>query len=146
MLVPSPPVSGLPSPITQSCFYRCSPATGYSYLSVPQPDGGYLTYRWDASTAVATPLFDRKVDAALSTGRLLSRRGDDAFIYDASGKLLSRFPLGALDYVGEYWDSVEGRQRMVFVLPLIVGGENSDERELTFELYSWPTSEVTRLD
>lgn len=146
-LVPSPPVTGLPSPIERTSFYHHSTATGDSYLSVSGADGGYVTYRWDGSTsaAVALPL-SMRVDAALSTGRLFSRDEEEGYVFDSGGERLARFPMGDLDFVGEYWDSAESRYRMVFVLPLLVGGEDDGERELSFEVYSWPTSEVTSLD
>jgi hypothetical protein len=143
----SPTIGGLPAAIDRTSFYYYSPATGYSYLSVPGADGACTTYRWSGASAAASLFLERfRVDAVLSTGRLFARDGDVARIYDADGKRLSRFPMGALDYAGEYWDSAEGRLRMVFVLPLITGEQDGGERSLGFEVYSWPTAEVTSLD
>jgi len=146
-LVPSPAVTGLPSPIDRSSFYHYSPATGYSYLSVATAEGGYTTYRWDGSTAIAATLpLSNRVDAVLSTGRLFSRDEEEGFVYDASGERLARFPMGDLDFVGEYWDSSESRFRMVFALPVRVGGGEDSDPELSLEVYSLPTSDVTDLE
>ncbi len=146
-ILASPPIGGLPAAIDRASFYYHSPASGYSYLSVPGADGACTTYRWSGASATASLLSERfRIDAVLSTGRLFARDRDVARICDADGRRLATFPMGALDYAGEYWDSAEGRPRMLFVLPLITGEQDGGERSLSFEVYSWPTAEVTRLD
>ncbi len=143
----SAPIAGLPAAIDTTSFYHYSPATGYSYLSVPGVYGACTTYRWSNTSATASLLLDGfRIDAVLSTGRLFARHGDEARIYGADGRRLSHFPMGALRYAGEYWDSAEARLRMLFVLPLITGEQDGGERSLSFEVYSWPTADVTSLE
>lgn len=143
----SMPVTGLPAAIDASCYYHYCPKTGYAYLSVPDGSGGYDVYRWDhvAYAAELIPV-NRRVTAVLSTGRLFCRTSDDAYIHSSAGELLAEFPLGDLVFAGEYYDTPESRFRMVFVLPLRSGEEGDGERTLSFEVYSWPTAEVTDLD
>ncbi len=140
-------VSGLPDPVDVSCFYQFCAQTGYAYLSIPREGGGTSVYRWDHSSHAAELLgLDRRVEAALSTGRLFCRSSDTAYIHSPSGEQIAKFPMGALEFVGEYWDWVEGRFRMVFVLPLLGGEDDEGPRTLSFEVYTWPTEDVTSLD
>ena len=140
-------VTGLPGAIDASSCYHYSPATGFAYVSIADGAGGYTVYRWDHSSYSAAPLpMTRRVEAVLSSGRLFCRSDDNGYIYSPSGERLLKFPMGALDFVGEYWDAIEGRFRMVFALPLLVGGGEEEPRTLSFEVYSLPTDDVDRLD
>jgi hypothetical protein len=141
------PVAGLPPDIDSTSFYQFSPATGYAYLSVKDGTGGYLVYRWDhASYAAQTLPMTRRVEAALSTGRLFARSDANGYIYSPSGSRLVEFPMGALEFAGEYWNAPEGRFRMVFALPMLSGGGDEEPQSLTVEVYSLPTDEVGRLE
>ncbi len=140
-------VTGLPAVLDGSSQYHYSPATGFAYLSLASAGGGYVVYRWNHATYAAEPLgMTRRVDAVLSSGRLFGRNTESGRIYSPSGEPLLKFPMGALDFVGEYWDGAEGRFRMVFALPLLFGGGENEQRTLSFEVYTLPTADVGRLD
>jgi hypothetical protein len=118
----------------------------HSYFSIKDSGGLWTTYRWNHTDYAAGPIVYARVDALLSNGQLFSRSGSHATVYSEAGNRLAEFPLGDLEYVGEYWNAAQSRFHMLFVQPLFISQEDSDWGNLQFEIYSLPTARITSLE
>jgi hypothetical protein len=138
-------VTGLPDPAVTGPGQYYYGST-HSYFSTKGADGRWTTYRWNHTDFAATPVVQARVDALLSTGQLFSRSGSHATVYSGAGHRLAEFPLGDLDYVGEYWSAARARFDMLFAQPLFISQGDSDWGELRFEIYTLPTARITSLE
>jgi hypothetical protein len=142
--MPGEEVTGLPDPATVSSGTYLRNST-YSYFSAKDTMGFWATYRWNHVDYGAQQIGSTRMDSLLSTGNLFARDGDRGIVYGPSGVRNADFPLGDLDFVGEYWNAAEARFHMVFAQPVLVAQENSDMAELRIEIYSLRTSRISSL-
>jgi hypothetical protein len=97
----------------------------------------------DAVSYAVVPNITHRIDALLTTGRLLSTEDGVGRLYDGDGdgSLVTQFPLGALRLAGER--DVNGIPTVIFSLARIVSENYS--RTLSLDLYSIPTADLETL-
>ena len=137
----------LPEGTVERCLYYHDAGPrppNYSYVSI-YSDQSWSTYRFAdsaiASSAEAGPTLlsgiTRRVDALLTTGRLLSVQDQIGTVYNADGKELTHFTLGNLKYCFEAYDGATAK--VYFSQLLIMNGR------MHFRIYSIPTSQLEAL-
>jgi hypothetical protein len=116
----------------------------FSYYSKTQRK--YKNYRWGPGTpsAVLTPLYkmERRIDAALSNGDLLSLENNRCYVYNSDGKKQYDFLLGGLHFCYEIYYS--GAPHIIFTLPAWLSIHNWED-ELRFYVYIFPTERLSEL-
>jgi hypothetical protein len=129
----------------ENAFYYHNGNLNFSYLSYySQTQRKYKNYRWDAS-GLLTPLvdMDRRIDAALSNGNLLSFENNRCYVYDSDGDKLYSFLLGGLHFCYETY--VGGVPHVVFSLGAWLDYRDQEEDELYFTVYIFPTDRLEEL-
>jgi hypothetical protein len=114
----------------------------FSYYSKTQRK--YKNYRWGpGALGYLTPLvdMDRRIDAALSNGNLLSFENNRCYVYDSDGDKLYSFLLGGLHFCYETYFG--GVPHVVFSLGAWL--DFNDQRELFFTVYAIPTDRLEEL-
>jgi len=132
---------------TGRVLYYYDPVAGRSYVSVwnsPAGPAGWSTWVWVDNLTVPThwqlTTIANRVDALLTTGEMFSTEGNVGRVYDpasAAGTLEARFTLGTLRFIGEAY--VGATPMVLFSQALWIN------RELTFNVYSIPTSQLASL-
>jgi hypothetical protein len=106
-----------------------------------QAAGSWVSYAWweqPAGTLNSLKLpTAHRLDALLSTGRLLSTEGGTGRLYDQDGNLQATFPLGNLVYIAEEY--VGGVARCYFSQCMVY------DRQLHFNVYWIPTDQLATL-
>jgi len=116
----------------------------FSYFSKTQHK--YKNYRWDAA-GLLEPLvdMDRRIDAALTNGNLLSFENNRCYVYNSHGKKQYDFLMGGLHFCYEiYLGGPPGVPHTVFTLPAMMT-ERDQEDELYFYVYILPTDRLKEL-
>ena len=113
----------------------------FSYYSKTQHK--YKNYRWDAA-GLLEPLVDmeRRIDAALTNGNLLSFENNRGYVYDSHGKKQYDFLTGGLHFCYEIYYG--GVPHTVFTLPAL-RTTNDHDNELYFYVYILPTDRLKEL-
>ena len=136
-------IAGLPEGLERG-FYGHHAGSRRSYLSWYDSGAGrYRTFRWDDSL-VASELGDMKhrVDRVLSNGQLFSYGDTSGYLYDAAGRRLTRFPLGALRLACELSDGTTSR----LYFTLASWGRDRDKNDfLLIQVFSIPTEDLAGL-
>ena len=87
-----------------------------------------------------------RIDAVLTTGKLLSFENGACTVYSAAGKKLYRFPLGGLRFCYERWDSAALEFKLYFSLAYWKFADKDGQDELFLEVYALPTADLADLD
>jgi hypothetical protein len=114
----------------------------FSYYSKTQHK--YKNYRWDAA-GLLEPLvdMDRRIDAALTNGDLLSFEDNRCYVYNGHGKKQYYFLMGGLHFCYEIY--LGGVPHTVFTLPAMLTSRDHDD-ELYFYVYVLPTDRLRELE
>ncbi|HTZ50501.1 MAG TPA: hypothetical protein VMF68_02525 [Spirochaetia bacterium] len=99
--------------------------------------GGWVCYAWDDLASHQKLPVDHRIDALLTTGKLLSTEGGTGRLYDRDGNLLATFPLGNLAFIGEHY--VGGAPRCYFSQALVY------QKTLHFNVYWIATDQLATL-
>jgi hypothetical protein len=131
----------------ENAFYYRDGFTDISYLSYySETQRKFKNYRWGPGGpgAALTPLIkmDRRIDAALSNGTLLSFENNRCYVYNSDGEKLYDFLLGGLHFCYEIYFG--GIPHVVFTLPAWLGLRNQQD-ELYFNVYALPTDLLSDL-
>jgi hypothetical protein len=113
----------------------------FSYYSKTQHK--YKNYRWDAA-GLLEPLveMERRIDAALTNGDLLSFQNNRCYVYNGHGKKQYDFLMGGLHFCYEIY--LGGVPHTVFTLPAMLTEHDHDD-ELYFYVYILPTDRLREL-
>jgi len=134
--------------IGEGCFYYYDAFSGAGGTGIVSQywDGRYLNYKWDNTNLNEPELLDipYRIEALLSSGELFCRGDNMGAVYTQGGDEVSSFPMGALKFVYELYDSASSAYKMIFVMPYSVGSH--DDREIYFKVYSIPTADIKELD
>jgi len=134
--------------VSEGCFYYYDPFTGISGTGIVSQywEGRYLNYKWDSNNLIEPELLDIpfRIEALLTSGELFCRGDNIGMVYTQGGDEVSSFPMGALKFVYELYDSASSAYKMIFVMPYSVGSH--DDREIYFKVYSIPTADIKDLD
>ncbi len=135
-------------PVSQGCFYYHDPSTGAGGTGIVSQywQGRYLNYKWDDNNLNEPELLDipYRIEALLTSSELFCRGDNMGMVYTQGGEEVSSFPMGALRFVYEIYDSASSAYKMIFVMPYSVGSH--DDREIYFKVYSIPTADIKELD
>lgn len=115
-----------------------------SYVSWYDAATGWKCVSWKGLATVESailPGITRRIDALLTTGRLLSTQDGIGRLYDSNGNEIAAFPLGGLRFVGERY--VNGVPLVLFSLSRIVSEDYS--RSLYVDLYSITAADMEGL-
>jgi hypothetical protein len=114
----------------------------FSYYSKTQHK--YKNYRWDAA-GLLEPLveMERRIDAALTNGNLLSFDNNRCYVYNSHGKKQYDFLMGGLHFCYEIY--LSGVPHTVFTLPAMQTERDHDD-ELYFYVYVLPTDRLRELE
>lgn len=116
----------------------------FSYYSKIQRK--YKNYGWDAA-GLLEPLveMDRRIDAALTNGDLLSFEDNRCYVYNSHGEKQYDFLMGGLHFCYEiYLGGPPGVPHTVFTLPAMQTVHDHDD-ELYFYVYILPTDRLREL-
>jgi len=104
-------------------------------------NGAWKTYRWDTPNLNNPEQLDisYRVDSLLTSGHLLCRDGDTAYVYDLNGNLYADFKMGDLRFVYELWDWDRDEYKMIFVLPYMT------HEGVSFRIYALSTTDLDKL-
>ena len=134
--------------IGEGCFYYHDPSTGAGGTGIVSQywQGRYLNYKWDDNNLNEPELLDipYRIEALLTSSELFCRGDNMGMVYTQGGEEVSSFPMGALRFVYEIYDSASSAYKMIFVMPYSVGSH--DDREIYFKVYSIPTADIKELD
>lgn len=132
----------LPSDL-ENAFYYHHLVSGRSYVSTYSAvERKYKNYYWHDSGLVKPMVkMDRRIDALLSTGDLLSFDDNRCYIYNSEGEKVSSFVLGGLHFAFEMF--LVSEYAVFFTLPLWL--QNWNQEELFFRVYALPTSKLREL-
>jgi hypothetical protein len=113
----------------------------FSYYSKTQHK--YKNYRWDAA-GLLEPLveMERRIDAALTNGNLLSFKNNRCYVYNGHGKKQYDFLMGGLRFCYEIY--LGGVPHTVFTMPAVMT-ERDHDSELYFYVYILPTDRLREL-
>jgi hypothetical protein len=136
-----------------SRYHDIDPAKDRGYLSYWSDSAReYKSYSWTSLTAPADlkalPGIKGRIDAVLTSGRLLSFQDGACTVYNGDGSKLYRFPLGGLRFCYERWDPdpIDPKFKLYFSLSYwLYGSEEVDDR-LFVEVYAIPTADLKDLD
>jgi hypothetical protein len=131
----------------ENAFYYRNANTDVSYLSYySKVQRKYKNYSWGPGPALLNPLInmDRRIDAVLTTGQLLSFENNRCYVYDANGEKEYDFLLGGLHYCYEIDLFGTGRFYAIFALPGWLKQRDQDD-ELYFYVYALPTDLLDQL-
>jgi hypothetical protein len=129
----------------ENAFYFHNWNTLVSYLSYySKTQRKYKNYRWGPGPPLLDLLIqmDRRIDAVLSTGQLLSFENNRCYVYDSAGNEEFDFLVGSLHFCYEIeWGGI---YYSVFTLPAWLGlGDHDDE--LHFNVYLLPSDQLDQL-
>jgi len=133
-----------------NAFYFHNQMTLTSYLSYYSPvQRKFKNYSWpNLPDPPLKPLvdMDRRIDAVVSTGRLLSFENSRCYVYDEEGYEQFDFLLGGLHFCYEIELDFFGipTNCLVFTLPAWLGLWDQDD-ELYFNVYAFPTDLIEKL-
>jgi hypothetical protein len=134
--------------IGEGCFYYYDPYTGVGGTGIVSQywEGRYLNYKWDTNNLGEPELLDipYRIEALLTSGELFCRGDNMGMVYTQGGDEVSSFPMGALKFIYELYNTVSSSYKMIFVMPYSVGSH--DDREIYFKVYSIPTADIEELD
>lgn len=132
----------LPSDL-ENAFYYHNPASGRSYVSTYSAvERKYKNYYWHDSGLIKPMVeMERRIDALLSNGDLLSFENNRCYIYNSEGKLVSDFVLGGLHFAFEMY--LVSEYAVFFTVPLWKQGWGQEE--LYFRVYALPTKKLREL-
>ena len=137
----------VPAPASGAFYFHRPAASNPSYMSKYEAStGAYRNFTWD-DTLVARELegMNRRIDALLSSGELLSLDRGVCIVYDAGGNRKFSFPMGSLHFCFERYDS-GGAARLYFSLLYWIYGYHSGNDQLYINVYSLPTANLATLD
>ncbi len=134
--------------VSEGCFYYYDPFTGVGGTGIVSQywQGRYLNYRWDNANLNEPELLDipYRIEALLTSGELFCRGDNMGAVYTQGGDEVSSFPMGALKFVYELYNTVSASYKMIFIMPYSIGSH--DDREIYFKVYSIPTADIKELD
>ena len=134
--------------IGEGCFYYHDPSTGAGGTGIVSQywQGRYLNYKWDDNNLNEPELLDipYRIEALLTSSELFCRGDNMGMVYTQGGEEVSSFPMGALRFVYEIYDSASSAYKMIFVMPYSIGSH--DDREIYFKVYSILTADIKELD
>jgi hypothetical protein len=132
----------------ENAFYYRNGFADISYLSYySETQRKYKNYRWSPGLPVnIKPLIkmDRRIDAVLTTGQLLSFENNLCYVYNANGEKQFAFLLGGLHFCYEIDLDGSGRYYLVFTIPAWLSLRDWEE-ELRFYVYAFPTDQLNEL-
>jgi len=134
--------------IGEGCFYYYDPFSGAGGTGIVSQywQGRYLNYKWDDNNLTEPELLDipYRIEALLTSGELFCRGDNMGMVYTQGGDEVSSFPMGALKFVYELYNTLSASYKMIFVMPYSIGSH--DDREIYFKVYSIPTADIKDLD
>ena len=132
----------LPSDL-ENAFYYHHTASGRSYVSTYSAvERKYKNYYWHDSGLIKPMVkMERRIDALLSNGDLLSFENNRCYIYNSEGEQVSDFVLGGLHFVFEMF--LFSEYAVFFTVPL--WSQEWDQEELYFRVYALPTNKLREL-
>ena len=131
-------------------FYYRNLFTDISYLSYySNTQRKYKNYSWGPGMpANLKPLvrMDRRIDAVLTTGQLLSFENNRCYVYNGEGEKQYDFLLGGLHFCYEIETDLTGipRRYLIFTLPAWLSLRDQED-ELYFNVYAFPTDMLSEL-
>jgi len=134
----------------ENAFYYRNLFTDISYLSYySNTQRKYKNYSWGPGMpANLKPLvkMDRRIDAVLTTGQLLSFENNRCYVYDGEGEKEYDFLLGGLHFCYEIETDLTGipRRYLIFTLPAWLSLHDQED-ELYFNVYMFPTDRLSEL-
>jgi hypothetical protein len=137
----------LPTPSSGAFYYHRPAAANPSYMSCYEASTGtYRNFTWD-DTLVTRELtgMQRRIDALLSSGELLSAARGVCSVYDAGGNRKFSFPMGSLHFCFERYDA-SGAARLYFSLLYWIYGYQSGNDQIHINIYALPTANLAALD
>ena len=130
-------------PDLENAFYYHHPASGRSYVSTYSAvERKYKNYSWHDSGLIKPMVkMERRIDALLSNGDLLSFENNRCYIYNSEGEQVSDFVLGGLHFAFEMF--LFSEYAVFFTVPL--WSQEWDQEELYFRVYALPTNKLREL-
>ena len=133
----------------ENAFYYHNGDTNISFLSYySNTQRKYKNYSWETVLPLLKPLvdMDRRIDAVLTTGQLLSFENNRCYVYNDQGKEQFDFLLGGLHFCYEIELDLYGApvSYLVFTLPARLDLW-AEEDELYFKVYLLPTDLLDEL-
>ncbi len=143
---PDMPMPSLPTPGSGAFYYHRPVAPNTSYLSwYDSSTGDYRNYAWDDTLTVRELTgMNRRIDALLSSGELLSLSNGVCSVHDAGGNWKYSFPMGSLHFCFERYDAT-GAARLYFSLMYWSYGYQSGNDQMYITIYSLPTANLASL-
>ena len=134
--------------IGKGCFYYYDASSGVGGTGIVSQywQGRYLNYRWDNTNLDKPELLEipYRIEALLTSGKLFCRGDNIGTVYMQGGDEVSSFPMGALKFVYELYNTVSASYKMIFVMAYSVG--SYDDKEIYFKVYSIRTADIKELD
>lgn len=132
----------LPSDL-ENAFYYHHRGSGRSYVSTYSAvERKYKNYYWHDSGLIKPMVkMERRIDALLSNGDLLSFENNRCYIYNSEGEQVSDFVLGGLHFAFEMF--LVSEHAVFFTMPL--WSQEWDREELYFRVYALPTNKLREL-
>jgi len=143
---PDMALPSLPAPGSGAFYYHRPVAPNTSYLSwYDSSTGDYRNYAWDDTLTVRQlTSMNRRIDALLTSGELLSLANGVCSVHDAGGNWKYSFPMGSLHFCFESYDAA-GSARLYFSLMYWIYGYQSGEDQMYVTIYSLPTANLASL-
>jgi len=132
----------LPSDL-ENAFYYHHRGSGLSYVSTYSAvERKYKNYYWHDSGLIKPMVkMERRIDALLSNGDLLSFENNRCYIHNSEGEQVSSFVLGGLHFAFEMF--LFSEYAVFFTVPL--WSQEWDREELYFRVYALPTNKLREL-